>query len=130
MNFAKADFTMEEVNSANVPDTGAAVPYEVATLKEHIGVNGTENDAIWWAMKPFLSGPITFDPTEFTITITSTNTRLMVSVLGKSSETAELLDMRVPPTQPGFVVPEPSILLAIAGSFGALALYTVKRRKR
>jgi hypothetical protein len=54
---------------------------------------------------------------------------MLVYVLGKSSLTATLFDMKVPPTQPGLVVPEPSVLLAIIGSFGALALYAFKRRK-
>jgi hypothetical protein len=107
------------------PGTTNGADYTVASLRDHIGSTGT----LWYAFEPILNGPLSESGDLFTITLTSTNLRMLVYVLGKSSLTATLFDMKVPPTQPGLVVPEPSILLAIVGSFGALALYAVKRRK-
>jgi hypothetical protein len=56
--------------------------------------------------------------------------------LGKSgssgtgaSVASDLFDARVPPTIPGFVVPELVPLLLASSSFAALGLYAVKRRR-
>lgn len=127
VNFAPADFKGEDINSNDVPDSGVTVPYQVATLKSHLGVS----DKIWWAWKQFLSGgPVTDDPIEFTVTLPSTSPRMLVLAYGKSvnSDTA-LFDMRVPPSQPGFVIPEPIPLLMAVGSFAALGLYAIKRKR-
>lgn len=52
---------------------------------------------------------------------------LFQSADGKTKENVEFV-IKTKATS-FFVIPEPSIVLAIIGSFGALALYTVKRRK-
>jgi hypothetical protein len=120
----KGNFTMAS-DQKIPPGTTNGAGYTVASLRDHIGSTGT----LWYAFEPILNGPLSENKVPFTITLTSTHLRMLVYVLGKSCLTADLFDMKVPPTQPGLVVPEPSVLLSIAGSFGALALYAVKRRK-
>jgi hypothetical protein len=126
VSFAIADF--ESANTGSIPDdipmfTGA--DYTVASCKSHLGTS----EQIWWADKPFLAGPITTTPTSFTITFSSTSPKMLVYAVGMSSETGTEFDMKVPPTIPGFVIPELATLLLALGSFGALALYVVKRKK-
>lgn len=128
VSFAPGDFTSDNTNGDKVPPSGTSngATYTVASLKSHLGTS----DAIWWAYKPFLSGAIlTTTPEKFTITFSSTNPKMLVYALGKSSSTATDFDMKVPNTIPGFVIPELATLLLALGSFGALALYTVKRKK-
>lgn len=120
-----ADWHMETVNSVKVPPgctPGAA--YTVASLKDHL----VTTEAIYWAFESFLAAPITTTPQEFTVTLPSSNPRMLVYALG-ISEGEELFNLFVPPTQPGFVVPEVATILLVTASLSALALYAVKRRK-
>ena len=120
-SFAKGDFTSVVGNLFK--------RYTVASLKEHIGVNGTQDDALYYAYGPFLSNPINATSQTFNVTLPSTNPRMLVYVLGSSSENSGDLDMFVPPTQPGFVVPDLATILLASASFSAFALYALKRRK-
>lgn len=129
VTFLKGDFTSDNTNGDKIPPSGATngASYTVGSLKSELGTT----NAIWWASKPFLSGAIlTTTPEAFTVTLPSTNPRMTVYAWGKSSCTATLFDMKVPNSIPGFVVPEPAIVLMASGSFAALGLYTVKRRKK
>jgi len=54
---------------------------------------------------------------------------MLVYVLGKTDGNT-VFNNRVPPTIPGFVVPEPAAIAAAATSFGALAAYALIKRKR
>lgn len=134
VNFLKTDFTGDNTNSHKVPDGATdGASYTIASLKEHLNVV----DTIYWACKSFLSGPITTTPTAFTITITSAHTKMLVYALGKSqnfdllSLTSEsLLDMKVPNTIPGFVLPEAAPVMLSIGSLAALGIYAVKRKKK
>jgi len=129
VSFAPADFTGDNTNGDKVPPTGATngANYPVGSLKSHLGTT----DMIWWAYKPFLSGPLTTTPTQFNITLPSAHPRMLVYVLGKSTNSATaLFDMKVPNTIPGFIVPEPGPILLSLGSFAAFGLYAVKRRRK
>jgi hypothetical protein len=53
---------------------------------------------------------------------------MLVYAIGKT-EGSTLFDSKVPPTRPGFVVPELGHVLLALASFSAFALYAVKRRK-
>ena len=129
-SFAKEDFTSVVDNSEKIPPgTTPGAGYTVASLKEHIGVNGTQDDALYYAYGPFLSNPINATSQTFNVTLPSTNPRMLVYVLGSSSENPGVLDMFVPPTQPGFVVPDLATILLASASFSAFALYALKRRK-
>jgi len=132
-----ANFTDVSDNSEYVPDSGttAGARYTVAALKDHLSyglsepINSTET--IYWAMGAFLSGPITGTPQNFTVDLPSTDPRMLVYALGKT-EGSDMLDnfiRKVPPTNPGFMVPELGAVFAALASFSAFALYALKRRK-
>jgi hypothetical protein len=141
IGFRKVDFTSVSNNNAYVPPTGTTTGarYRVSGLKEHIGVNGTADQTLWYAYGRFLADPVTQTPQTFTITLPSTHPRMLVYALAKSSCTDRnqfspccepLYDMRVPPTQPGFVVPEASAIVATSMSLAALVGYAVIKRRR
>lgn len=128
VSFAPTDFKSDNTNGDKVPTSGTTngASYTVASCKDHLGVT----DAIWWAQMPFLSGPITTTPTEFAITFSSTNPKMLVYALGKSSNTGTDFDMKVPNTIPGLVTPELGPLLLALASFGALGLYMVRVKRK
>jgi hypothetical protein len=136
--FAKGEFTAATTNSDKVPPSDTypmttGVGYTVASLKDHLSyglsVPLTSMDTIYWAMKPFLGGgPITETPQAFTVTLPSTQPRMLVYALGKIDEST-VFNNRVPPTKPGFVVPEVAPVLLVVASLGALAVYMLKPKK-
>jgi hypothetical protein len=119
-------WNMESVNSVKVPlDTTPGTGYTVAALRDHL--NTTE--PIYWAFAPFLRGmEITHTAIPFTVTLPATNPRMAIYVLGKTVG-SELFDNRNPPTQPGFVVPEPATIAAASVSIAALVGYALLKRK-
>lgn len=113
------------VTSAIPPGAPPGTLYQLATLKSEIGVD----DTLYYAYGPFLSNPIDSNPQTFKVTLPSTNPRMLVYVLGSSSSTSSDLNMRVPPSIPGFVVPDLATIMLAMASFSAYALYALKRRK-
>lgn len=109
-----------------VPTSGSTSGgrYTVGSFQDHLGVPHSEN--VYYAYGPFLAAPITQTHQSFTVALTSTHTRMLVYAIAKGST---LFDQKVPPTIPGFVVPELAPVLLTFASFGALTLYAVKRRK-
>jgi len=130
-SFPASSFTAVSDNNAFVPPSGTTegARYTVASLKEHIGVNGTVDDTLWYAYGPFLSGPITTSPQTFNVTLPSTTPRMLVYALGKSWCCQSLFNMKVPPTRAGFVVPDLAPIIMSIASFSAFGLYAIKRRK-
>jgi hypothetical protein len=128
-SFPSSSFTA--VDNGYVPPSGTTpgVRYQVSGLKNHIGVNGTADDTLWYAYGPFLSGPITTTPQTFNVTLPSTHARMLVYAIGKS-KCSGLFDMRVPPTRAGFVVPDLAPILLTLAPFSAFGLYAIKRRKK
>jgi len=128
-SFPKTSFKL--ANKKYIPRTPETffVRYRVSALKEHIGVNGTEDDTLWYAYGPFLSTPITKTPQTFNVTLPSTHPRMLVYAIGKSKCSPCLFNMRVPPTRAGFVVPDLAPILLTSASFGAFGIYAIKRRK-
>lgn len=127
VSFASGDF--ESAVNGNIPDDipmFSGADYTVASCMSHLGTS----EQIWWADKPFLSGPITTTPTSFTVTFSSTSPKMLVYAVGMSSETGTEFDMKVPPTIPGFVIPELVPVLLALGSFAALGVYGFRRRKK
>jgi hypothetical protein len=119
------NWNMETDNSVKVPsDVDSGTGYTVASLKSHLGTT----EPIYWAFEPFLAGPITETPQSFTVVLPSTEPKMLVYALGKSGETT-VFNNRVPPTIPGFVVPEPAVVILLITSLSAFAVYAVKRRK-
>jgi len=125
-NFPKTAFL--PVNTGYVPTSGTTEGgrYTVASLQDHLGVSHSE--MVYYAHGPFLAEPITQTHQTFTVNLPSTNPRMLVYAIAKC-DGSTLFNQKVPTTIPGFVVPELGPALLAIASFGALALYTVKRRK-
>ena len=102
----------EAVNGAN---------YTIASLKSHLETSGP----IYWAFESILGVPLTTDPVDITVTLPSSDPEMLVYIMGKS-DGSELFDMRVPPTIPGFVVPEIPLgtIAGLASMITALLLIT------
>ena len=120
------DWTKETSNGVKVPPgTSPGAGYTVASLKDHLNTSG----AIYWAFADLWDGTLGSTKQILNITLGSDSPEMLVYVLGKSgSDTA--FDVRVPPTIPGFVVPEIPLgaLSTIATMLGAL--YTKKRLEK
>ena len=132
--FTKEEFTAVQVNGNKVPPLGTTkgACYTVASLKDHLSyglsVPISKTETIYWAMQPFLSGDLIETTQKFTVTLPSTHPRMLVYVLGKT-EGSNIFDNKVPPTRPGFVIPELGTMLLILAPFTAFAVYAVRRRK-
>lgn len=136
-SFSPGEFTPVTTNSDDVPPpdtypifTGAS--YTVASLKDHLSyglsppISSTET--IFWAWKPFLNEALTIDHQSFTVTLPSAEPRMLVYALGKTNGSA-LFDNKVPPTRPGFMVPELGPILLVLACFSAFILYAVKSKR-
>jgi hypothetical protein len=109
------------------PNTVEGAGYTVSSLQSHLETS----EGIYWAFLPFLGGVmLSSTPIEFTVTINSDSTAMLVYVLGKASETDTLFTDRVPPTNPGFVVPEVATIMLAIASISALGLYALKRKNK
>jgi len=123
-SFSAAAFV--KADTSFIPPSTTGADYQVSSLKDHIGVPHSED--IYYAYGSFLSGPITETNQTFTVSLTSTATRMLVYAIGKTDQSGEF-DNSVPNTRPGFVVPEPGSLILALASFSAFVLYAVKRKK-
>ncbi|MBX5327645.1 MAG: hypothetical protein ACQXXH_01535 [Candidatus Bathyarchaeia archaeon] len=129
VTFTKSDFTLLTGDPPpQIPDSSISErQYTRANLADHLGVTGD----VYWAMKPFPPGTILHETAQsFTVTVHSTAPCMTLYVLGKSTPTAPKFDRWVPPTNPGFVVPELGTILLAMASFGALALFAAAKRKK
>jgi len=126
LSFSSANFIAVKTGFVLPSGTTHGGRYTVASLQDRLGVS--HSDYVYYAHGSFLSGPITQTPQTFTITVSSTNLRMLVYAIGKNPG-GSLFNNKVPPTIPGFVVPEVAPVLLALASFGALALYALKRRK-
>lgn len=133
VSFDKDDFKLLEGNPPpKIPsDSISDVQYTRSSLADHLGESG--DSPVYWAMKPFPvppDGRLHTTPQTFTVTLYSTNPKMLVYAIGKSSDALDAkFDRWVPPTNPGFVVPEPATIVATATSLLALVVYAVRRRK-
>ena len=128
IEFMKSDFV--EASSEFVPPSGTTegARYTVASLKDHIDTEGS----VYWAMKPMLHDdfdPLTTTKQEITVNIHSSDPRILVYLQGKSVNDAALFDMKVPPTIPGFVVPEIPLgtIMGLATMLAALAIFAKRQ---
>jgi len=136
VSFAKVDFASATgMGGVYVPPSGTTPGgrYEVSALKDHLdeglSVPLSAGDTIYWVMSDFLGvDPLTGEKQTFTVTLSSTDPRMLVYALGKSDPAGDF-DMKVPPTNPGFIVPELVPILLVLASFSAFAIYAITRRK-
>jgi len=123
ITFSATNFTA--VNTGFVPTSGTEEGgrYTVAALQDHLGVPHSE--IVYYTYGPFLAEPITQTAQTFNVTLPSTDPKMSVYAVGKNGN-SDLFNNKVPPTNPGFIVPEPGPILAVLAFFGALAFYTIK----
>jgi hypothetical protein len=130
-----ASFIGVSDNSLSVPPT-AVNNYQVASLKSHLSyglsVPLEATDTIYWALvdAPFPE-PLTGTHVEFTVEVqTSGEVVAIIYVMGSSVDDSGIIDMRLPPTMSGFVIPEPATIAAVATSIGAFGLYAYHRKRK
>lgn len=130
LSIPKGDFQgPENDNSKKLPPgTTPGAGYTVASLKSHLGTTGP----IYWAFEPILDGvALTTTYAEITVKLPSSSPRMLVYILGKTENTEppDPFNNNVPPTIPGFVVPEIPLgtIMALLSTLAALALFTAKR---
>ena len=117
-----------EAGVGKVPeDTTNGAGYTVSSLKSHLE---TDED-IYWAFVSILDGETMVQNQHYKVTaeMTSSSPSMLVYIMGKGSDDAELFDMRIPPTIPGFVVPEAPLgaIGMITLLLGAAAAFAYKR---
>jgi hypothetical protein len=132
VHFLKANFKLLHGNPPpKVPsDSISDVQYTRSSLSDHLGEGGSTD--VYWAMKsfPIGDGKLHKTPQTFVVTLHSTAPKMLVYSIGKTSETVDKYNIWVPPTNPGFVVPEPATIAAVATSFVALGLYAIRRKRK
>jgi len=131
--------SFEAADDQFVPESGTTngARYTVASLKDHLDYGLAEpldnDDTIYFALVPLEDGfpnPLTSDPVEIEISLDSTSPRMLIYLLGKSASDCDLFDMKVPPTIPGFMVPEVAIgsIMAVSTMFAALGLFAYRKK--
>jgi len=131
VSFIDTDFTeledgpgVEKIPDATISD----VQYTRAALADHLYEPGTAT--VYYAMFDLTGVTLHTTPETLTVTLDSTDPKMLVYALGRSvDDPTAKFDRWVPPTNPGFVVPELGTILLALASFSALALYTLQRRK-
>lgn len=132
-------WSMETVNENKVPSgvpIASGTGYTVAALKDHLNTS----DPIYWNFSRILDGSsLTQEKQDFTVVLPSSDPRMLVYVLGKPGEyvngaivcpgSEAEFNNRVPPTHPGFVVPELGTIFLAGSSFGGLALYALRKKR-
>jgi hypothetical protein len=106
------------------PGTTPGAGYTVASLKDHLDTDGP----IYWVFYPILGGAqLTSVHETITVSLSSDDPEMLVYILGKSPDSDDF-DTRVPPTIPGFVVPEIPLgtIMGLASMIAALAIYARK----
>jgi hypothetical protein len=138
--FDQNDFNpISGMGGVYVPPTGATEGgrFQVSALKDHLDYGMSEplvsEDTIFWAKKPLGPDfdPLEGDTKEIEVTLNSATPRMLVYLLGRTvDDAAAPFDMKVPPTNPGFIVPEIAVGSLMAGTvmFAAFGLYAYKKK--
>jgi hypothetical protein len=131
VHFLKTDFELLHGNPPPKVPSDSDVQYTRSSLSDHLGEGGSTD--VYWAIKDFPIAPdgkLHETAQTFVVTLHSTAPKMLVYAIGKTSETADKYNIWVPPTNPGFVVPEPATIAAVATSLGALGLYAYRRKRK
>ena len=84
------------------PSYPPGIRYTVASLKDHLGIEGTDL-SVYWALINFPALETINGPTnkyEVKITLDSTDPKMLVYVYAKSEISATEYDMKAPPDKP------------------------------
>lgn len=99
--------------------------YQAKSLRDHLGVPEEKGVGIWYAYVDMCVDEIKEEnpPYEITVTVNSPSPRVLVYVFGEES--------KVPPTRPGFIIPEFTFgtVMSILALLSGLGVYS-KFRKR
>jgi hypothetical protein len=139
ISISKALFSAYTDNADKYPDftnVDEGAKYTIASLKDHLSYGLSvpigADDTIYIA-NAYLDhedfDPLGLEPKEVTVTLDSTAPRMLIYMHGKS-EGSENYDLKVPPTNPGFVVPEVATILLAGASFAGFGLYAIKRKRK
>jgi len=135
----KASFVPYTTNSDKYPDfpnVEEGAKYTVASLKDHLSYGLSvplgATDTIYIAnsaMDHEDFDPLGLETKEITISLDSSEPRMLIYMHGASEDNGNY-DIKVPPTNPGFMVPEVVIgsIMAVASMFTALGLYAYKKK--
>jgi len=125
LTIAKGDWIGPEDSNGNKLPPGASngAGYTVASLKSHLGLS----EPVYYLFEPIFDLPddkLTTKGANVTITLPSSAPRMLVYALGKQEQESTLFDVSVPPTQPGFVIPELPLgtLMGVVSMLAALVL--------
>lgn len=125
------DFTEAVLGEDVPPSYPPGIKYTVASLKDHLGISGTEW-SVYWTTVEFPDGENINGPTSkyrVHIKLDSSDPAMLVYVYAKSDPDLDDYDMRIPTTNPGFMVPEPATIAAVATPTLTLLAYAYHKRK-
>jgi len=118
----------KSVNGEKIPDFASnGAKYTVASLKDHLQTT----ESIWYASVAILDGDIVPGETyQITVHLDSDHPEMLVYIMGKSDCDSSVYDMTVPPTIPGFVVPEIPVgtVISLLTMIGSAVLYKFKHK--
>jgi hypothetical protein len=118
-------WNVDSFPSTHVPPISSGEFYTVYDLQKQLLTEGP----IYWTFEDFLGNMnITGTMIPFTVTLPSTSPRMMVYVMGKTV-CSSTFDNKSPLNQPGIVVPEIAIAMALGISLIASIGHTAMKRK-
>jgi hypothetical protein len=121
-----SSWNMNNTNSAKLPPGASnGAGYTVASLKSHLNTP----EPIYWSMASILGGSpiVPGEIYDLRVELDSDDPEMLVYVMGKSGSGE--FDMRVPPTIPGFVIPEiPLGSLSALLTMAASAVYYLRKK--
>ena len=125
ITIAKGDWIGPENSNGDKlpPGASSGTWYPVGNLKDHLGLS----EPVYYIFEPIFDLPddkLTTKGANVTITLHSSAPRMLVYALGKQEQESTLYDVSVPPTKPGFVIPEIPLgtLMGLASMMAALIL--------
>jgi hypothetical protein len=91
--------------------------YGLSELREHLGVNDTANDVLYYVFGPFLSGAVGRTAQAFNVTLPSENPRMLVLAIARTvcSTSFDIRALLISPIIPEF---NPVLLELVLGALG------------
>ena len=118
-SFVKANFQIADDRYIPSPmitsyDSGR---YGLSELREHLGVNDTANEVLYYVFGPFLSGAVGRTAQTFNVTLPSENPRMLVLAIARTvcSTSFDIRALLISPIIPEF---NPVLLGLVLGALG------------